>query len=239
MSLADEHLNAVTGKSFDYAGIFLPPGYLWENGAAVSRTTYARLFGVLTLSVTANTTSGSAVLASVSYDLTTLDHSPVGWPISGAGVPTGATIVSFTSSSITMSANATATATGAAIVLAPFGVGDGSTTFNVPDSRGRVTAGRDNMGGTAASRLTSAGGGVSGAILGNSAGTETHTLTTAEMPAHTHGFSIGGACTGAGTYSNYWQGTTATSSVNTSSIGSGSAHSIIQPTIVKHKIIKT
>ena len=34
-----------------------------------------------------------------------------------------------------------------------YGAGDGSTTFNVPDCRGRVTAGGDAMGGTAAGRL--------------------------------------------------------------------------------------
>lgn len=35
-----------------------------------------------------------------------------------------------------------------------YGAGDGSTTFNVPDYRGRVAAGRDDMGGTNAQRLT-------------------------------------------------------------------------------------
>jgi microcystin-dependent protein len=39
------------------------------------------------------------------------------------------------------------------VVGTTFGIGDGSTTFNVPDLRGRVAAGKDNMGGTAANRL--------------------------------------------------------------------------------------
>jgi len=34
-----------------------------------------------------------------------------------------------------------------------YGVGDGSTTFGLPDLRGRVLAGRDNLGGTASGRL--------------------------------------------------------------------------------------
>lgn len=34
-----------------------------------------------------------------------------------------------------------------------YGTGDGSTTFNLPDLRGRVAAGKDDMGGSAASRL--------------------------------------------------------------------------------------
>ena len=67
-----------------------------------------------------------------------------------------------------------------------YGSGDGSTTFNVPDLRGRVVAGEDDMGGTAASRLTAGGSGITGTTLGASGGTETHTLTSAEMPSHTH-----------------------------------------------------
>jgi microcystin-dependent protein len=42
------------------------------------------------------------------------------------------------------------------------------------------------MGGTAASRLTSGGSGVDGATLGATGGAETHTMTTTEMPSHTH-----------------------------------------------------
>lgn len=37
-----------------------------------------------------------------------------------------------------------------------WGPGDGSTTFNLPDKRGIITAGADNMGGSAASRVTAA-----------------------------------------------------------------------------------
>jgi microcystin-dependent protein len=191
MSLADDFLSGVTGKTFDYAGIFLPPGYLWANGQAVSRATYARLLSVICLSVTGNTTSGNATIASVTVDLTAMDHSPVGWPLSGPGIPAGATVLSVTSNSITMSANATITATAATVILAPYGVGDGSTTFNVPDARGRVIAGRDDMGKSAASRMTSAGGGV-GTRLGISAGTETFTLTATHLPVHNHGVNDAG-----------------------------------------------
>ncbi len=74
-----------------------------------------------------------------------------------------------------------------AVIGTTFGVGDNSTTFNVPDLRGRVPAGKDNMGGAAAaSRLTSANG-LDGTTLGAVGGAQTHTLTTAQMPAHNHG----------------------------------------------------
>jgi len=53
--------------------------------------------------------------------------------------------------------------------------GDGQTTFGVPDLRGRVPIGqgRNNTTGTSYS-------------LGQSAGTESVTLTINQMPAHTH-----------------------------------------------------
>lgn len=40
------------------------------------------------------------------------------------------------------------------VIGTSFGPGDGSTTFNVPDMRGRVPLGKDNMGGTSADRVT-------------------------------------------------------------------------------------
>lgn len=68
------------------------------------------------------------------------------------------------------------------IIGTTFGTGDGSTTFNIPDLRGRVGAGPDDMGTAAgsANRLTAAD------ALGNASGAEKHTLTTGEMPSHTH-----------------------------------------------------
>lgn len=54
-----------------------------------------------------------------------------------------------------------------------YGAGDGSTTFNLPNLKGRVPVGRD-----AAQTEFDA--------LGETGGAKTHTLTTAEMPSHTH-----------------------------------------------------
>lgn len=76
-----------------------------------------------------------------------------------------------------------------AVIGAIYGAGDGSTTFNLPDLRGRVPAGKDDMGGTAANRLTAGGAGVNGAALGGNGGAQTHALTVAQMPSHGHGIS--------------------------------------------------
>lgn len=71
------------------------------------------------------------------------------------------------------------------LISTTFGVGDGSTTFNVPDIRGRFIAGKDDMGGSAASRLTTAGGGLDGATLGAVKNTQSATLTSAQIPSLT------------------------------------------------------
>jgi microcystin-dependent protein len=72
------------------------------------------------------------------------------------------------------------------LVGTSYGAGDGSTTFGLPDFRGRVLAGKDDMGGSAANRITNAGSGIVGTTLGASGGSETQTLTAAQIPAHQH-----------------------------------------------------
>ncbi len=183
-----------------------PSGYLVENGAAVSRTTYADLFAVI-----------------------------------------GTT----------------------------YGIGDGSTTFNLPDSRGRVGVNRNSSD-------------IEFDTLGKKYGTKVEILTISQMPshthiqnAHTHGVSDPGhnhtqnghthpqivtAPTGGGTGIRYdydadgngqyySQGiqtgvTTATNNPSTTGIsvvsttavnqstGSGGSHDNLQPTVTKLFVIK-
>jgi microcystin-dependent protein len=83
------------------------------------------------------------------------------------------------------------------LVSTTYGTGDGSTTFNVPDLRGRATFGLDNMGGSAANRITVAGLNYDGTSLGNTGGSQQHTLSTGEMPAHNHGINDSGHYHGA------------------------------------------
>lgn len=167
-------------------------------------------------------------------------------PTGQGGVPSGA-LMAFAGSAaptgwLLCYGQAVSRATYAALFTAigtTFGVGDGSTTFNVPDLRGRVAAGDDNMGGTAANRLTTAGGGVDGATLGAAGGAETHTLTTAQMPAHTHtmtGFTNRNTASGG---SEMIVSTGGSSTWTSSSTGSGGAHPNVQPTLITTYIIKT
>jgi microcystin-dependent protein len=128
-----------------------------------------------------------------------------------------------------------------AVIGTSFGVGDGSTTFNVPDLRGRIPMGLDNLGGTPANRVTDA----NADALGGTVGAQDHTLTEAELPSHSHsqtshthsvdppstsvsfnqtirrtgGYGLGGAST-ADAFGPY-SGTTLTGTVNVSSFTSG------------------
>ena len=123
-----------------------------------------------------------------------------------------------------------------AVIGTTYGVGDGSTTFSLPDARGRVSAGKDDMGGTAAGRLTNEASGVTGTTLGASGGAQSVTLTEAQMPSHTHtapSATIGGAAV-SGTAPYAVPG----SAVATSSTGGGQAHPNVQPTLILNKIIK-
>jgi len=143
-----------------------------------------------------------------------------------------------------------------------YGVGDGSTTFNVLDLRGRVIAGLDNMGGSSANRLTGLSGGVNGDTLGATGGAESHALAAGENAAHTHTGTTGaggahshnyqrrgaaGGADGTGSAVNHasTETTTATTSESshthaftTDSQGSGTAHNNVQPTIILPYILR-
>ena len=198
--------------------------------------------------------SGASV-SEVSTDGTMADNSDTAVPTEqavktyvDAGVnPTGA-VLSFAGESAPTGwllcygqAISRTTYAGLFTVLAEvYGAGDGSTTFNVPDLRGRTIAGQDDMGGASADRLTGAGGvgGIDGDVLGASGGTEAVTLTEAQMPAHTHDYTDPPST---GTAQNF-AGISVTGGAGTSQTGitgSGSAHVNMQPTLILNYIIKT
>lgn len=108
-----------------------------------------------------------------------------------------------------------------------YGTGDGSTTFNLPDLRGRVPAGLDNMNGTDAARLDWAN------TLGTTGGEQKHTMTTAELVAHTHTTQSPVNFAGSGAL----QGTQAVAQGTTGSTGSTTPFNVMQPTILLNYII--
>jgi microcystin-dependent protein len=68
------------------------------------------------------------------------------------------------------------------LVSTTFGTGDGSTTFNLPDLRGRVVACVDNMGGVTANRLTSGSLAALRHSIGGAGGADTVTLDRTMIP---------------------------------------------------------
>jgi microcystin-dependent protein len=113
----------------------------------------------------------------------------------------------------------------------PYGVGDGTTTFNLPNLQGRVPVGKSSE--------------TEFDTLGETGGAKTHTLTTAEMPSHTHQISVGSG----GDWNDFFAGSTSAYGINPtysgsayssplSSVGGGGAHNNLQPYIVVNYIVK-
>lgn len=128
------------------------------------------------------------------------------------------------------------------------GAGDGSTTFNLPDYRALVSAGRADMGGTLSTRLSNFASATLAAIFGN----QQHQLGTNEMPVHSHVVTDPGHAHGTG-WNSTGDGTGSTGGVSTTpgglatqnaatgitvgNAGGTSAHNNVQPTIICNKII--
>jgi microcystin-dependent protein len=118
-----------------------------------------------------------------------------------------------------------------AVVSTTYGVGDGSTTFNLPDLRGRAVAGKDDMGGSSANRLTNQSGGLNGDTLGATGGAETATnpvTLTGSTAANGTGQSV---TTGGATAAGLSHSHTVTLT------GTTDAGNNVQPTLILNYII--
>ena len=132
-----------------------------------------------------------------------------------------------------------------AAVSTTYGAGNGSTTFNLPDLRGRVVAGKDDMGGSAANRITNAASGITGTTLGASGGVQEHLLTHGEsgVPAHSHDYvdTLRNSVTRANGAVSSAGGTEIPSGKTTSpntATDAAEAHINMQPTMILNHIIR-
>ncbi len=113
------------------------------------------------------------------------------------------------------------------VIGTKFGIGDGSTTFNLPNDNGRVSVGYDS---TQTEFNT----------VGKTGGAKTHTLTVGEMPTHAHPitFTRYSSLSYYYAYPPYTSGEVVSNCGSTDNNGGGGAHNNLQPYIVKRKIIK-
>lgn len=145
---------APVGTILPWAGFNfnVPTNWALAYGQALSRTTYSQLLQAITISTTTGNCTASSATVSGFADTSQL---AVGSPIESPCLPTGNTVASIVNgTTITVAVAATATGT-FTITAFPWGNGDGVSTFNLPDLRGRVMPGADAMGGAASGRLTS------------------------------------------------------------------------------------
>tara|TARA_B100001964_G_scaffold180209_1_gene199044 strand:- start:193 stop:759 length:567 start_codon:yes stop_codon:yes gene_type:complete len=185
------------------------------------------------------------------YEATKYDFS--GANLTGIeGIPTG-TVVPWTAVSIATgflecdgtAVSRTTYAALFAIVSTTYGVGDGSSTFNLPDLQDNIA-----MGKSGSKSLASTGGANTTTTTGNVGGsTANATLSTSQLASHSHG---GGGSSGTNGHHNPNQNQKYYSSTNTGSSGSGSGHShnmsatfsgdatsVLQPYLTLIYIIKT
>ena len=222
-------VGVVPGTMIDFGGPYAPSGYINCDGSAVSRTTYSNLFHAIT-QVQNGTTTVSTVTIS---GLTDTSKMYVGQALEGSAIQAGTTVASIVNgTTITMSNNALSSAT-IPITFFTHGSGNGTTTFNVPDSRRSVSVGS---------------GGASTTVLGNvpgqRGGVEARAQLIGELAAHTHTplavgysfFAVGGGgaqavTVGVGTNQFDQSGTTAIT-------GNSDPMTLMQPSLVVTKCIK-
>ena len=222
------------GSVIDFFGFTTPLHYYYCDGTAKNRISDYKLF-------TAMTTTEVVSLTSAVGTFTVVDGTKyaIGGKIEGTGLDAaGATITNIVGTTVTFTPVATATVSSTVTFFAA-GNGDGSTTFNLPDLRGYVTAGDGTP--TGFTLFSSVG-------VGGKGGESTHAITIAEMPAHNHPGSTvpyrdtnpGGSTTmyGASASANHTETVTVAQQGGGTLNVSGSPMSLKQPTTLVRKCIR-
>lgn len=171
----------LVGTILPWAGMIAPAQYQFAYGQTLSRVTFANLLTAITLQTAISCTGGNATITGIA-DTSSI---PVGAALEATCVVAGSTVISKTLTTVTLStpANITQSPIGR---FFPWGNGNGTTTFNVPDLRGVTLAGRPNMGGVDKGNLTATYYGSNPLGVNAVGGSESKTLTSAQIPAHNH-----------------------------------------------------
>ena len=175
------------GTINDFAGFIPPSNALLCDGTDYARATYVNLFNAICPVLSCTTVSSSAVI--------TVPSSQGMFPgmiIESANF-TGAAVITLIGSSTSITVNKTAnTSSTVNVRFFSWGNGDGSTTFNVPNLNGRVTAGSD-FGGTG---LPPESGTLNNTCPGQITGAAARQIVATNLPTHTHTSSATSAITG-------------------------------------------
>src|SRR3954471_15717402 len=149
--------NFLFGSILPYAGRTAPDAN-WKicDGSAISRSTYATLFGIITPSVGTFTVTiaspgvftlnSHALVAGDAVYLTTTGALPTGlsantiYYVISAGLTANAFELSASRGGAAINTSGSQSGTHT-LRYCPWGLGDGSTTFNLPDLRQRVPVG--------------------------------------------------------------------------------------------------
>jgi len=212
--------SGVIGSLLPFAGFTPPSGYFFTDGASKSRADYEALFNILTFSITGTLTTGTK-------NVTTGSTSGlyIGERVEATGVANGTIVTSITDSmNFVISNNATITGSTSILVL-PYGSLT-STTFKLPDSRGKI--------------LVMPDGTTEFKAVGMTGGEKSHVLVSNEMPVHSHSYyDRGNGAINRGD----WGGSTDVAdntggTYNTGNAGGGLAHNNLQPYLNVNYIIK-
>lgn len=204
--------------------------YVADNTSAISWSRLKPTVNDATLTITQNGSTLGTFTANASSNVT------IDVPGGGGGSPTGS-ISMFAGSSaptgyLLCDGSAVSRTTYAdlfTVIGTTYGTGDGSTTFNLPNLKGRVPVGRD-------------ANDTSFDVLGETGGEKSHKLVVSEMPKHTHRLSCQRGTPGNSSWDYAQPGTGWNASAwnpnPTEPIGGDGYHNNLQPYIVLNYIIK-
>jgi len=173
------------GTILTWSGMIAPNQYQFAYGQALSRSTYPELYQALTLQTPVTCVGGNVTLTGIADT----SNIPIGAAVEGNCIVVGSTVISKTINTVTLSIAANISSTVTATFF-PYGNGNGTTTFNVVDLRGKVAPGRTNMGGVTASNLTNTYYGSSPDAIGANGGSQSKVLITANLPPYTPSGSL-------------------------------------------------
>jgi microcystin-dependent protein len=246
-------LTAGTWNATTVAVAYGGTGVTTSTGSNNTVLSHSPTFTGVPVAPTASPSNNSTTVATTAYVDQAIPPGVV-VPYAGASVPTGWVFA--------MGQSLAKTGTYANL-FAAIGTTYGSNTthFTLPDMQGRVAAGRTDMDGSNNNILST----INGHTLGSTGGSQTHTLTTSEIPSHahsttdpTHAHSASGAGsvgnnlangtdravgTGDGVNAGFFQSVLVSVAGNITGVGvaangSGGSHNNLQPTIVLNYIIK-